>query len=1152
MASINLKGYLRETLGALSAGNKIRFTHATTTGETIAGSVTNYVVADDGYYDINIEYGNVFIETSDKSSRSWQVHGTTTINASTAATTLPTLLNSVVPPTDAQILLFQNLVADAENARNASEASAVRSETAAQTSTDNTILMTASEHDAILAQNEEHYAASGMVHMGKDVDESSITAPVNEGLWTRVSGGSDRDTLYLGRVDGSGASKVDFPVSHIAGVVSSIVGIGSDLNNAILLPPAPDGTVIYDSAGDARGTGKANLNLLTETDPKYGDIASTEGEAQSRAFEGECKNGDFRLGDNGDWTSDASGWVIANTGATASNLTSKSLYIPASVSSGAVYTISFVCELASGALTLRDSSGTVFTAVDGVNEVTLTAAGSSIWFGTASSVNATITSLEVRPATEEVVTDRVDMFGLEQFDMVIKDDEVFDMVQSQSATFGDTDVPTVDSVRPDSFFAVYDGQTGIVKGKCVKWSTLTDVQKRKVAAYMKERLWINEDGDLTFTTIRQRTIAGAGNGDWRNVNSAQNNYLEYSASYASFAKPQGMQDSIPQQIGGGFPVYVPSVNASSDESTKAKGAFSAVKSDGVADDTAAYKGRCFFYVLGTVSRLNTGAKAKGVNESGGMAFSDGNKWSSTVDSYATQLDCFKNAHATLSGRDDGRLPQYIYEGGLGGVVDRRLSAYAMSSPEESAKAWEKVKNGTYRGLEKLVFTNAIIGSTTTVASSSGLIKVTKSSVSGSFDYSSSSDTPVVGTLVVDGVAHALDTLRWVSSGAGTSGEEEYWIKPRDNSGFSGANTVTGCFGQDLATSVSGNFTMDEVFGEPANILLTDALKNGWQGIWNPKIPTDSAGDYTYSRKVLGSTSNKFTPDNGLSWGESASWNANLDSTTNSISRGPNIDGGRVYVVTYEAFAKQTKPSTNKPVLNGEAGLMPVAAACYYNTNGSGMPLLQESLIGKVATGNDAWGNINGMLNVELANIRGNGGALEITEGVVHKSISLVAPTNNSQAVKALPYQISDNGQCSIGVQANELTFEAATVNTVADESSVSVVQYGLYKITDQSSLLFGKVIRRIGAANTVNLTGYYIQDGVVYSPSDSPDAASWGVWSGSGWGDDLTMKITADGSDTFVDLNGNTNLSVVHELALPIGWTHNHARVSTQVAGVDL
>ncbi len=124
MASINLSGILREPLGEASSGNKIVFTHVSTTGEVIAGSSTRYTVEAGGSYNIDIEYGNVNIMTSDLDSRSWQNHGTTTINQDTTATTLPTLLNSFVPPTDEQILIFQDLVKDAEDARDASQAAA--------------------------------------------------------------------------------------------------------------------------------------------------------------------------------------------------------------------------------------------------------------------------------------------------------------------------------------------------------------------------------------------------------------------------------------------------------------------------------------------------------------------------------------------------------------------------------------------------------------------------------------------------------------------------------------------------------------------------------------------------------------------------------------------------------------------------------------------------------------------------------------------------------------------------------------------------------------------------------------------------------------------------------------------------------------------
>lgn len=58
--------------------------------------------------------------------------------------------------------------------------------------------------------------------------------------------------------------------------------------------------------------------------------------------------------------------------------------------------------------------------------------------------------------------------------------------------------------------------------------------------------------------------------------------------------------------------------------------------------------------------------------------------------------------AAVSGRPDGRLAKYIYDGGLGGVIDWRLGAVANDSPEEAAKVEAKVEDGTYRGLEQFL------------------------------------------------------------------------------------------------------------------------------------------------------------------------------------------------------------------------------------------------------------------------------------------------------------------------------------------------------------------------------------------------------------------------------------------------------------------
>lgn len=121
MASINLSGVLRDPLGEVSYGNQVRFTHVTVTGETISGFRSQETIVIDGEYDFDLQYGNVHIETKDKLNYKWISHGTLTINSDTPAESLPALLGITTPATDADLLVFQALVADAETAADEAE-----------------------------------------------------------------------------------------------------------------------------------------------------------------------------------------------------------------------------------------------------------------------------------------------------------------------------------------------------------------------------------------------------------------------------------------------------------------------------------------------------------------------------------------------------------------------------------------------------------------------------------------------------------------------------------------------------------------------------------------------------------------------------------------------------------------------------------------------------------------------------------------------------------------------------------------------------------------------------------------------------------------------------------------------------------------------
>lgn len=1075
-------------------------------------------------------------------------------------------------------------------------------------------VLTAAQRQAIIDANEEKYAASGFVHYGRARVPNSQWAQVNEGMTTALASPNKIRLGWVAEDAVRGASKTAYPVINIAGTVSNLTNENNNEIFSVSLPPAPGGYDIYDSTGNARGTGKANLNLLTEVDPKYGDSAedlyglgtvAAKNEASARAFEGIIKNGDLRLGDNGDWGITNDGVIsVTDGGLTIEN-------------NGQAYgggrSVSFMFNAAKYKVTLRlgavvgrmniliRGGGGYSSAVDASYsnkeiEFEVNGSGGWTWLQIEAINNTAFNSIEVsnisiKPATEEVVTDRVDMFGVEQFDMVMKDGEIFDMIQSQSSTFGDTGVPTVTSVRPDSFFAVYDGQENIVKGKCVRWPDLNRAQKRHIAKYMKERLWVNEDGDLTFTSIRQRSFAGAGNGDWRAIEA---NYIEdFSFSVGNSVtavQAQGNRDDLGStgSLGsyGNFgtsglyrPINYPDGNINKQSS---RGVFAAGL---LSPSDRAYKGRCFFYVLGTVSRLNQGAYHPNLNNGGAKLFRQTGlqsaRWYeySLIDQIKTKADCFHlvqdgaptteaGAHPSSgyigapvpehggSGRQDGRLYDAIYADGLGGVVDYRLPAYESDSPEEAAKVWEKVKNGTYRGLERLPFTK--VGTVTTAGAvfNDGWTKLLGAGQRFSSDFS-------------EWEGYGFDTISTSHEGCFIRGDDGT-IYPVGSAGVR-LNTDSACYVSKLAgnvsgnfkggtyeiilmrrdwinVSVSGNFTHTDVIGDPANILQTDALKNGWQGSWIPVIP-DGSGRLPLSRKSLVSSGTQtYTTDNGVSWGSAA---LPISTTTNDLSDAP---AGMVLNTTYTAFAKQTKPSTNKPVLNGEAGVGSVFAQAWHGTSWGG--LLSESLIGKVITNSTGTPFSSFSLeSVEISLAAAPIGGISEYRFPKHAPLTLGAPNNNSPAMKALPYQISNNGQCSLGIQANELTWTVPSLITIekADSGYSNWVEGQLYFIRIDNCGLDGLIVQ---ARNDNSFAQSWealipMQNGDVLVNTTLAKSV-FRVWDGSGWGDDGTMKITDSGSDTFVDLNGNTNLSVVHELALPYGWTKNRARAGEQIEGVDL
>jgi hypothetical protein len=128
MAHITLAGVLLDPTGEFAVGDKVRFIHQSSTGETIQSAVSVLTVPPNGAYSINLEYGLVMVQYNDYRRGQYLNLGIATVNATNTATSIPELLNALVPVSDPKLVEFQAILADAVTAKVAAENAATTAE----------------------------------------------------------------------------------------------------------------------------------------------------------------------------------------------------------------------------------------------------------------------------------------------------------------------------------------------------------------------------------------------------------------------------------------------------------------------------------------------------------------------------------------------------------------------------------------------------------------------------------------------------------------------------------------------------------------------------------------------------------------------------------------------------------------------------------------------------------------------------------------------------------------------------------------------------------------------------------------------------------------------------------------------------------------
>ncbi len=1038
--------------------------------------------------------------------------------------------------------------------------------------------------DAMRSGNKEQYAASGFIHTGLQHKDTASIEGINEGLWTYIhESDSYRQSLRLGRLRANansvGTSKEDFAVMNVAGF-TSVLFSGVNDGFQIKFPDAPNGTVVSDSSGNCRGTGKPTLDLSKEVDPKYGDVADSVNEAVARAFEGELGNGDFRNG--------LTGWAFANgmeiipnhsAGVTRFNIKT--------AGNGQCNNDTANNRLVRGlkykaTIYVADSSGTFFlstlkdSAIDqqhalknGWNEIEFTM-GDSLYPVRKSNAQAgqyiDIGFFSVTALTEEVVINRVDMAGLEFSKQKAREYLYpYGMIQSKATTV-DGVATTEDTIRPITYFAVFDGDT-TSRGRGWKLADLTFVQLATIMSNPEHNAWYNEAGELMQFRCRQRTVAGLGNGDWRVAN-PKGDILSFGTENLTRVAAQGGLDNPAGTSSGGnfFAGYTFTGHNKKPE----VGMFTVSSNSG---EYQAPDGECYFYVLATVPRLNQGVyhpsfNPMGADKAANVAHTGSVFWYELGNETVTTLKTFLSRSAggighngsgwgsissNISGRPDGRFYDAIYASGQGGVIDWRLPARDMSGKEEAAKVFQKVVNGTYRGIEKLVktrfFDGAYVGYFSAENTSHALF-TTEASGGGGINFHGNGLTvgkPVIAWqpssgLVGYGSVSGTNGYLRLRQGDANRGIENHQAGFLASGGT--ANPWYFALVEDTGVSVSGNFTTLDVIGSTERILATPALANGWVGRWIPDwVPTTPSQPMT--RKWLsGNIAKTHTSDLGGSWSNTA--NTGGDDVTNKANTYQNSNHDLVQILHYKIFAKQTKGSVNKSVLNGSEGVGDVCAMDRYTTfNGASFV---ESLIGKVPISSSQRTYAELMLQEAT---KTNEGKLAF---VTHTALTLDTPTNNSPAVKALWHQASNNQQATLNLLWNELIFDTnwRTPDKVWSGGSVSVAVGETFRAESSSAYAVAGLLMRCVKALTANATVLGAMHVSVGGEVTSlTDGQTYFKVVNNGWSDDSTIRII-DGVGTFNNENGDACLYGTDELAMHYGYTKNQAGAGKQVVGVDL
>lgn len=598
------------------------------------------------------------------------------------------------------------------------------------------------------------------------------------------------------------------------------------------------------------------------------------------------------------------------------------------------------------------------------------------------------TAFAAETATNKVIVSRQDIVGLKIQKEV--DLDLYDVFFPNGSTqYGKSswngislvDVTTLGVPQALCGFGEWDTTT---KGKGVKFSTLSDANKKKVLADPKNNIRYDAVKDkLVFTLVKAVSVEGIGDG-WEDARLGKFD----SKAWLSSALDQDWSTTQDYQPVDG----------------------DAGRKDGT---------HSMFVPIALVQRFNQGLYSGEFNDMGCGCIGSGKY----LVNYRpkSRLECFTlAANGSISSGKTGRYDQYKYFDAIyaGLVVDLRLSSHVQNESKLLVDSINKVFNGTMRGKGKVPFWR--FGRDKTSAkrsgSSSGYVYVLDA-------RSDSIPSWFVNELKISGWLYS-----WHSNGSllrkdkilqiYNSGVDTWaWAVDIEDASYA-ASTSPGdgrTYSVQLFNELSAEYDslpMVNIIGDNARIAAV--FPNGCVG---ERIEKDlSSGSYEpfdFTRKLaVNNGSFIYTDNDGVSWTVATN---NVDEIRNTFSTTANPN--RVALQYYESQSYVTKAANNLPVVGG--------VGCVLATEDSrldyGNRLLGSltGLIGKdAASSSDASSQRLTLLSYGLTP-DGKLDGVETGE-IKHDDLTLGAPANNSQGVKCVFTLAEVDGLLTLQAMGNAL------------------------------------------------------------------------------------------------------------------------------------